>query len=60
MYKDQVTLVKADGRTFPNIRASVHADFINLLDDGELPVEEGDVVLRQLPRAEGGVHPTAS
>ena len=49
MYKDQVTLVKADGRTFPNIRASVHADFINLLDDGELPVEEGDLVLRQLP-----------
>lgn len=50
LYRDEVTLVKADGRKFPNIRAGVHADFINLLDDDdELPVEEGDVVLRQLP-----------
>ena len=49
MYKDEVTLVKADGRRFPDIAAGVHGDSITLLDEGDMPVEEGDVVLRQLP-----------
>lgn len=39
---DRVTLVKKDGRQFPDIRADVQAKKIFIDGQPELPVEEGD------------------
>ncbi len=48
LMRDRVTLVKPDGRRFPNIRASVQKDKI-FIDDAKLPVEEGDFFECRLP-----------
>lgn len=49
MLRDTCTLVKADGRTFPNLIASVQPTTVILLDEDAVPVEEGDIVERALP-----------
>ena len=48
MMKDKVSLVKADGRRFPDIRAHVSSTKI-ITDQGDLPIEEGDKFERVLP-----------
>ncbi|MDB4889230.1 MAG: hypothetical protein JWL61_1085 [Gemmatimonadetes bacterium] len=49
MLRDKCTLVKADGRTFPTLIASVQPPTIIFLDEGAIPVEEGDILERALP-----------
>lgn len=49
MLRDKCTLAKADGRTFPNLIASVQPPTIFLLDEGAIPVVEGDILERALP-----------
>lgn len=49
MFKpDTIALVKSDGRRFENIKADVQPDTV-FIDDGSLPLEEGDTILRELP-----------
>lgn len=45
---DTVSLVKRDGRRIDNIKASVQTKKI-YIDDGSLPIEEGDTITRTLP-----------
>ena len=49
MLRDKCTLVKADGRAFPSLIASVQPPTIIFLDEGSIPVEEGDILERALP-----------
>jgi hypothetical protein len=50
MLRDRVTVIKEDGREFPDLKAGVHPDYITVLDrEPSLPITEGDVVTRQLP-----------
>lgn len=46
--KDVVTLVKADGRRFDKLQASVQTDLI-ITRDPNIPIEEGDTLERPLP-----------
>ena len=48
LMQDLVTLVKADGRRYPDIRAAVDPETI-FIDDSSIPIEEGDFIERQLP-----------
>jgi hypothetical protein len=45
---DLVSLIKADGRRWDGIKASVQTRKI-LIEDGRLPIEEGDIIERSLP-----------
>jgi hypothetical protein len=55
MMSELVTLVKADGRQFTNIRASVQPNKI-FIDDSKLPIEEGDKFHRILPNGHTEVY----
>jgi hypothetical protein len=49
MFKsDTITIVKPDGQRFENVKADVQPDTV-FIDDGSLPLEEGDTILRELP-----------
>jgi len=48
LMKDRVTLVKADGARFENVRALVGGGEIHT-DEAKLPIEEGDKFERRLP-----------
>jgi hypothetical protein len=48
LLRDRLTLVKADGRRFDNVAASVQNNFV-CTDDLKLPLEEGDIFQRNLP-----------
>lgn len=48
LMNDTVSLLKSDERKFENIKASVQRDKI-FIDDGSIPVEEGDTYVRKLP-----------
>lgn len=48
MMNDVVTLVKSDGRQFADIPANVQPKMI-FIDDGKIPIEEGDHIERLLP-----------
>ena len=48
LMNDVVTLVKADGTRYGNIKATVQAKLI-LTGDAKLPIEEGDCFERRLP-----------
>jgi len=45
---DSITIVKPDGKTFQINHAIVNGDMITF-DDPSVPVEEGDIVVRNLP-----------
>jgi len=48
LLNDVVKLVKSNGKQYENIKASIQSDII-LIADIELPIEEGDYILRELP-----------
>lgn len=48
LMRDTVTIVKQDGRRFSDIPANVQKNKI-YINDGELPIEEGDKIIRKLP-----------
>ena len=45
---DEVVLIKPDGTRYENIRADVQKEIV-FIDDGSLPLEEGDTIVRELP-----------
>jgi len=45
---DTVMLIKKDGSKIENIKASVQSNKI-FINDGTLPIEEGDIITRKLP-----------
>jgi hypothetical protein len=45
---DHVSLIKADGRRWDSIKASVQTHKI-FIEDGRLPIEEDDIIERSLP-----------
>lgn len=49
MFKnDKITLIKSDSRKYEDILADVQKNKI-FIDDINLPIEEGDVIIRELP-----------
>ncbi len=48
MMNDMVALQKQNGEKFENIQANVQSNMI-FIDDAQLPIEEGDKLLRTLP-----------
>ena len=48
MMNDRVRLVKADGKEFGEVPANVQRNMI-FIDDANLPIEEGDRLIRCLP-----------
>ena len=46
---DNVSLIKADGRRWDDIAASVQTRKI-FIEDAQLPIEEGDIIERRLPQ----------
>ncbi len=48
MLNDKVSLVKKDGTIYNDIKANVQPTKI-FINDGELPIEEGDIIERELP-----------
>jgi hypothetical protein len=47
---DNVSLIKADGRRWDDIAASVQTQKI-FIEDAQLPIEEGDIIERRLPNS---------
>lgn len=48
MLPDRISVLKQDGRRFENLKSLVERDSI-ILDDADVPVDEGDQIERQLP-----------
>jgi len=48
MLTDVVSLIKANGQRYDNIKASVQPKMI-FINDSALPIEEGDKIVRELP-----------
>ena len=48
MLNDVVSLIKANGQRYDNIKASVQPQMI-FISDSTLPIEEGDKIFRELP-----------